>query len=87
MASKELPQGESTIATKPVSAQTVRDIHGWKWGLAVAAILSSVFFFSLDQTIVADIIPPIVDHFGQIDKLPWISITLLLAAAGVINFW
>ena len=55
--------------------------------LSVAAILSSVFFFSLDQTIVADIIPAIVDHFGEIQKLPWISVTLLLAAAGTINFW
>ena len=54
---------------------------------SVSAILSSVFFFSLDQTIVADIIPDIVDHFGEIQKLPWISVTLLLAAAGTINFW
>ena len=54
---------------------------------SVSAILSSVFFFSLDQTIVADIIPDIVDHFGSVQKLPWISVTLLLAAAGTINFW
>lgn len=54
---------------------------------AVSAILSSVFFFSLDQTIVADIIPDIVDHFGAVQKLPWVSVTLLLAAAGTINFW
>ena len=53
----------------------------------VAAVLSSVFFFSLDQTIVADIIPDIVDHFGEVQKLPWVSVTLLLAAAGTINFW
>ena len=46
-----------------------------------------MFLFSLDQTIVADIIPPIIDYFGQIEKLPWISVTLLLAAAGTINFW
>jgi len=49
--------------------------------------LSSVFFFSLDQTIVADIIPAIVNHFGSVGKLPWVSVTLLLAAAGTINFW
>lgn len=55
--------------------------------LPVSAILSSVFFFSLDQTIVADIIPDIVDHFGAVQKLPWVSVTLLLAAAGTINFW
>ena len=46
-----------------------------------------MFFFSLDQTIVADIIPAIVNHFGSVGKLPWVSVTLLLAAAGTINFW
>ena len=55
--------------------------------VSVSAILSSVFFFSLDQTIVADIIPDIVDHFGAVQKLPWVSVTLLLAAAGTVNFW
>ena len=53
----------------------------------VAGILSSVFFFSLDQTVVADIIPDIVEHFGEVQKLPWVSVTILLAASGTINFW
>lgn len=35
----------------------------------------------------ADIIPAIVNHFGSVGKLPWVSVTLLLAAAGTINFW
>lgn len=35
----------------------------------------------------ADIIPAIVQHFGSINKLPWVSVALLLAAAGTINFW
>lgn len=35
----------------------------------------------------ADIIPAIVNHFGDVGKLPWVSVTLLLAAAGTINFW
>lgn len=35
----------------------------------------------------ADIIPPIVNHFGDVGKLPWVSVTLLLASAGTINFW
>lgn len=74
-----------TIKIPP--ADSPRPVHGWRWALAVSAILSSVFFFSLDQTIVADIIPVIVDHFGSVQKLPWISVTLLLAAAGTINFW
>ncbi|MCJ1246728.1 hypothetical protein MMC30_003937 [Trapelia coarctata] len=83
-------RGDITDEEKAVRAAGVappRDISGWKWALGVAAIMSSVFLFSLDQTIVADIIPPIVLHFGSIEKLPWVSVTLLLAAAGTINFW
>ena len=53
----------------------------------VAGILASTFFFALDLTIVADIIPDIVEHFGAVEKLPWVSGTLLLASAGTINFW
>ena len=53
----------------------------------VAGILSSTFFFALDQTIIADIIPDIVEHFGAVEKLPWVSVTLLLASTGTINFW
>ncbi|KAL8997628.1 MAG: hypothetical protein Q9188_006283 [Gyalolechia gomerana] len=75
-------QGPSTTEVQPV-----RPIHGWRWALGVAAILSSFFLFSLDQTIVADIIPAIVEHFGSVGKLPWVSVTLLLAGAGTINFW
>ena len=55
--------------------------------ITVAGILSSTFFFALDETIVADIIPDIVEHFGAVEKLPWVSVILLLASAGTINFW
>lgn len=53
----------------------------------VVAILSSVFLFSLDQTIVADVQPAIVGHFGEVAKLPWLSVSLLLGAASTNLFW
>ena len=53
----------------------------------VAGIVSSTLFFALDQTIVADIILDIVEHFGAVEKLPWVSVTLLLASAGTIYSW
>lgn len=53
----------------------------------VVSILSSVFLFSLDQTIVADIQPNIVDQFHSISKLPWLSVAFLLAAAATNLFW
>ena len=57
-------------------------IHG-----VVAAILSSVFLFSLDQTIVADVQPDIVNHFHAVSQLPWLSVSLLLGAAATNLFW
>lgn len=69
------------------SAPLPRDIHGIKWAFAVTAILSSVFLFALDQTIVADVQPNIIAQFGSIDKLPWLSVAFLLATASTNLFW
>lgn len=52
-----------------------RDVHGVKWVLLVLSILSSTFLFALDNTIVADVQPAIVERFGSIDKLPWLSVS------------
>lgn len=35
----------------------------------------------------ADITPPVVFHFGSVERLPWISVALLLAVGGTVNFW
>lgn len=73
-------------ATAPEEASP-RDIHGWKWTLVVVSILSSIFLFSLDNTIVADIQPAIVETFGDIGKLPWLSVAFLLSAASTNLIW
>ncbi|KAL8979584.1 MAG: hypothetical protein Q9177_006103, partial [Variospora cf. flavescens] len=64
-----------------------RDIHGIAWTLVVLSILSSTFLFALDNTIVADIQPAIVKRFDSIDKLPWLSIAFLVAAAATNLVW
>ena len=45
----------------------------------IVAVLSSVFLYSLDNTIVADIQPDIVDTLGEMEKLPWLSIGFMVA--------
>ena len=55
--------------------------------IKVAGNISSVFFLSFDRTIVADIIPDIVEQFGAVKKQSGVSVTLLLAAAGTTDFW
>lgn len=55
--------------------------------LIVTAILSSVFLFALDQTIVADVQPNIIAEFGSINKLPWLSVSFLLGTASTNLLW
>jgi MFS family permease len=84
-------QGEDIDNEKqqPVAEEEIppRDIHGVKWGIVVAAILSSTFLFALDNTIVANIQPAIVTHFNNVSKLAWLSVSFLIAAASTNLVW
>ena len=64
-----------------------RKVKGIVWVVVVIAILSSTFLFALDNTIVADIEPNIVETFGEIGKLPWLPIAFLLAAVSTNLIW
>ncbi|KFY26430.1 hypothetical protein V493_04093 [Pseudogymnoascus sp. VKM F-4281 (FW-2241)] len=69
------------------AAAPSRDISGWKWGLVCVAILSSIFLFALDNTVVADIQPAIIAKFGDIQKLPWLTGAYLIGAASTNLVW
>ncbi|KAI3336419.1 putative MFS drug efflux transporter [Xylariaceae sp. AK1471] len=64
-----------------------RDLPGWKWTLVILAIYSSQFLFALDQTIVANVQPVIVEEFDAVAKLPWLSVGFLIGAAGTNLVW
>jgi MFS family permease len=64
-----------------------RDSTGWKWVLAMAAVLSSIFLYALDNTIVAAIQPIIVTEYNAVDKLPWLSVSFLLGATATNMIW
>ncbi|TPX18617.1 uncharacterized protein E0L32_002474 [Thyridium curvatum] len=72
------------IADKEVSP---REIHGWKWVLATVSILSSIFLYALDATVVADIQPVIVKEFNSIADLSWLSNAFLLTATATNMVW
>lgn len=67
--------------------EQVRKITGIRWILVVIAILSSTFLFALDNTVVADVQPAIVERFGEIQKLPWLPIAFLVAAVATNLIW
>ncbi|KAJ6153418.1 hypothetical protein N7497_007737 [Penicillium chrysogenum] len=61
-----------------------RPIHGWKWAIAYASMISTTFLFALDNTIVADIQPVILDLFGEVSLLPWIGVGFALGTMCVL---
>ena len=83
--------GDNPAVEKAVESaepeKSPRNIHGIKWGFAVFSVLSSTFLFALDNTIVADVQPAIVERFGDVSKLPWLSVAFLVAAAGTNLVW
>ncbi|KAF2459785.1 major facilitator superfamily domain-containing protein, partial [Lineolata rhizophorae] len=62
----------------------VRDVHGIKWLIAVVTILTSTFFFAIDNTIVADIQPAILNTFGNVEKLPWLGTAFALGGISIL---
>ncbi|CAD6441947.1 2f7a18d7-e586-4b93-8b0c-640762a50d6d [Sclerotinia trifoliorum] len=75
--------------TSEVGNQSPRDIHGWKWFLVISAILSTTLLYSLDNTIVADLQPSIVESYGstEISKLSWLGVSYALGNVATILPW
>lgn len=79
---------ESESQTRLESSKVqIRTITGIKWILVVGGVLSSVFLFSLDMSIVADVQPKIIGTFGEIDKLPWLSVAFALGSVATSLVW
>ena len=84
--------GKNTAATpynreETPNVQSPRQLKGISWVLVVISVLSSIFLFALDNTIVADVQPKIVATLGDIAKLPWISVAFSLGAVSVNLIW
>jgi len=48
------------------------------------SILVGLFLFALDNTIVADVQPAIVEDFQSVDKLAWLAAAFFLSATAVM---
>ena len=87
-----LPETDTDNRSKSITSMNVlsespRKLKGWLWGAVVTAILSSTFLFALDNTIVADIQPKIIEDLGDIDKLPWVSVSFALGGVSTNLIW
>lgn len=78
---------EYAQVTSPSTTGTGEDPHpvkGFKWWLLLVAVYSTTFLYGLDNTIVADVQGPILDRFGQVEKLSWIGTGFPLGSVAVI---
>ncbi|KAH8797768.1 MFS drug efflux transporter [Xylogone sp. PMI_703] len=57
------------------------------WFLVVTAILSSHMLFALDNTIVADIQPAIIQQFNSADQVSWLSVAFALCSSALVLPW
>ena len=49
------------------------------------SFLVGLFLFALDNTIVADVQPAIVDEFQSVDKISWLATAFFLATTGTYS--
>ncbi|KAI0974394.1 putative efflux pump antibiotic resistance protein [Xylaria arbuscula] len=72
-------QGEPDTDENPNDS---RKLTGITWFIAMFAIISSTFLYALDNTVLANVRPSIIDTFGQIDLLTWVSVAYPLGEIG-----
>ncbi|KAJ8117000.1 hypothetical protein ONZ43_g4310 [Nemania bipapillata] len=71
-------------AKQSEKGDTVRTIRGFKWFIVYTTLLSTVLFYALESTVVANIQPSIVETFGSVDKLPWIGTAVYLGGQTIL---
>lgn len=64
-----------------------RKLTGFSWFIAILALLSSTFLYALDNTIMANVRPSIVETFNRIDMLPWLSVSYPMGEVGSNPIW
>ncbi|KAL8408917.1 hypothetical protein RB594_007378 [Gaeumannomyces avenae] len=82
------PSGaESSSTPKDAPDEPPRDIHGVKWGLVIGALLSVLFLYALDNTVVANVQSKVVETFGRVDLVPWLGVSFALGSAATTLPW
>ena len=84
------PSGQPLAAIEnddPPQAPTSRDLTGLKWAIVVVSVVSSVFLYAFDNTVMANVRPGIVKTFGHMDMLPWLSVSYPMGEVGANPLW
>ncbi|KAM3064830.1 hypothetical protein ACMFMG_010459 [Clarireedia jacksonii] len=85
--SSEEEKGFSDLEGSNLEVDEPRKVTGVKWFLVVTAILSSHMLFALDNTIVANIQPAIIEKFNSADQVSWLSVAFALCSSALVLPW
>ena len=64
-----------------------RRMKAWQWLVLSTTVLLATLLLALDNTVVADLQPQIVDALGEISKFPWINLTYSLGGVATSLLW
>ncbi|KAJ3525991.1 hypothetical protein NM208_g11400 [Fusarium decemcellulare] len=64
-----------------------RTIHGVRWFLVICALLSALFLYALDNTVVANVQAKVVETYNRVDLVPWLGVSFALASAATTLPW
>ena len=68
---------EATVLVEEIHP---RDMKPWQWILLSGSVFFATTLLALDNTVVADLQPQIVEAFGEYSKFPWINLNYSLGA-------
>lgn len=65
-----------------------RNVTGGLWFIVNVAVLSATFLYALDNTVMANVRPSIIETFGnRVDTLAWLSISYPMGEVGANPLW
>ncbi|OHX00520.1 hc-toxin efflux carrier [Colletotrichum incanum] len=70
-----------------VDIDSPRKVHGAKWVLVICALLSALFLYALDNTVVANVQAKVVQTYQRVDLVPWLGVSFALASAATTLPW
>ncbi|AEO71679.1 uncharacterized protein THITE_2124388 [Thermothielavioides terrestris NRRL 8126] len=70
--------------SEPNEPEEKRAMTGFRWFAFVVSTLTAIFVYALDNTVVANIIPVIVNDLNGVEKLPWLSVGFMIGGLAVI---
>ncbi|KAG8156488.1 hypothetical protein KVR01_013592 [Diaporthe batatas] len=78
---------EALDHTPQGASDSPRSVHGAKWVLVVIALLSVLFLYALDNTVVANVQSKVVETFGSVELVPWLGVSFALGSAASTLSW